>query len=232
MIGTWVILGRRLPSHRLAEVALAGVLASAMAVFSSDGTPARDPVVDPIARAAAFLPESPIHFGSVAAAAVRVHVTVRIPPPPVPTAPPATILIPVLNVHRPVEAVGVDHFGTMIVPRNLWNAGWFKYGPVPGAPGDAVIEGHAGYPDAPLLFGKLGHLRLGDQIVVVLADGSRQLFLVRSVKSWPATAHPTGLFDAGSQPRLTLITCSGTFNDQNKTYSGRLVVEAAYAGLG
>jgi sortase (surface protein transpeptidase) len=77
------------------------------------------------------------------------------------------VLIPSINVHRPVEAVGLDGHGAMKNTVNLWNAGWYKDGPVPRAPGDAVIEGHAGYPDAPLLFSRLGRLHPGDKIVVV-----------------------------------------------------------------
>jgi hypothetical protein len=91
-----------------------------------------------------------------------------------PTAPPVQILIPLLDVHRAVEKVGADRFGVMDLPTNSWNAGWFKWGPVPGAPGDAVIEGHAGYPGHPMLFGRLDTLRPGDRIIVVLADGTRR----------------------------------------------------------
>lgn len=149
----------------------------------------------------------------------------------IPSSPPAQLLIPSLNVHRPVEPVGVDRSGTMAVPVNLWNAGWYKEGPVPGAPGDAVIEGHAGYPAAPLLFGRLRQLRSGDKIVVVLADGTRRLFLVDSVTNWPALSTPTGLFDSVGPPRLSLITCSGLFDDRYKTYADRLIVEASYAGV-
>ena len=32
-------------------------------------------------------------------------------------------------------------------------------------------------------------------------------------------------------PRLTLVTCSGDFDDATKTYSRRQVVELSYAGL-
>lgn len=230
MAGNRMSLGRhlRVPSRQAGEVALACALLGALVFATSDATPNHAPV-DPVIHQARFVAATPVHLGWVGAAiGDRPQLALVLPAKP----PPAMILIPALNVHRPVEAVGVDRYGTMYVPKNLWNAGWYEDGPVPGAPGDAVIEGHAGYPDAPLLFGKLGTLRLGDQIVIVLTDGSRQLFLVRSVRSWPATAHPPGLFDAGSQPRLTLITCSGTFNDKDKTYPNRLVVEAAYAGLG
>ena len=151
--------------------------------------------------------------------------------PYIPTAPPAQLLIPTLDVHRAVEKVGVDQFGTLQLPVNAWNAGWYRWGPVPGAPGDAVIEGHAGYPKQPLMFGKLATLRPGDKIVVVLSDGSRQLFLVASMRTVPAGSAPAGLGSFSGRPRLTLVTCTGHFDKKNYWYSDRLLLEATYAGL-
>src|SRR4029077_2228604 len=102
------------------------------------------------------------------------------------------LLIPALDVHRAVEAVGVNRSGVMNLPVNAWNAGWYQGGPVPGAPGDAVIEGHAGYPGQPMIFGKLMTLRAGDRIIVVLADRTRQLFRVDSMTSLPVGTAPPG----------------------------------------
>jgi LPXTG-site transpeptidase (sortase) family protein len=148
----------------------------------------------------------------------------------IPTAPPVQLLIPSLNVHRPVEPVGVNRSRVMDLPVNAWNAGWFKGGPVPGAPGDAVIEGHAGYPDQPMIFGKLATLRPGDQIIVMLSDGSKRLFLVASMATLPVGSAPPGLASTSGPARLTLITCTGSFNDKTFSYSKRLLVEASYAG--
>jgi hypothetical protein len=150
--------------------------------------------------------------------------------PPAVSAPPIQLFISSLNLHPLVESVSVDRSGAMSAPRNYFDVAWYNLGPVPGDPGDAVIDGHAGYPDQPLVFAKLDQLRAGDRIVVVLADFSRRVFTVRSVKSWPWFAHPTGLFQGDGPARLTLITCSGTFNDQTHSYHDRLVVEATYAG--
>ena len=153
------------------------------------------------------------------------------PQPYIPSAPPVELLIPALNVHRPVEKVGVDEYGTLQLPVNAWDGGWYRWGPVPGAPGDAVIEGHAGYPKQPLMFGKLATLQPGDKIVVVLADGSRQLFLVASMGTVPAGSAPAGLGSFSGRPRLTLVTCTGHFDKKNFWYSDRLLLEATYAGL-
>lgn len=149
----------------------------------------------------------------------------------IPSAPPAQLLIPALYVHRAVEAVGTNRFGVMDLPANAWNAGWYKAGPTPGAPGDAVIEGHAGYPNQPMMFGKLATLRRGDQVVVVLSDGSKRLFLVESMSTVAAGTAPPGLGEPYGPPRLTLITCTGHFDDQNHFYSQRLLVELSYSGV-
>ena len=144
---------------------------------------------------------------------------------------PAQLLIPSLRVHRAVEKVGTNRSRVMDLPVNAWNAGWYKGGPVPGAPGDAVIEGHAGYPDQPMIFGKLATLRPGDQILVVLSDGSRRLFLVASMMTVPGGTSPPGMAEPYGAPRLTLITCTGHFDDQNHFYSQRLAVELSYSGI-
>jgi LPXTG-site transpeptidase (sortase) family protein len=194
----------------------------------SDGPPAKDPI-----DMAMAVPALTAFNSRVVGYADPVHnrAPVQPPEPAIPTAAPAMILIPSLDVHRPVEPVGLDRSGTMEVTQNLWNAGWYKGGPIPGAPGDAVIEGHAGYPDAPLLFGKLHQLHAGDKIVVVLADGSKRLFVVDSMAIWRAGTGPPGMGEPYGVPRLTLITCTGPFDDHYKTYADRLAVEASYAGL-
>ena len=230
MVRTWPSPGRlaRVRSRAVSEAALvAAVVGITLAFTSTDGTP-NPGVVDPVPPSARFVSSPLMDFGWMGAAVgAHVNVTYHVP---IPTSPPATILISSINVHRPVEAVGVDRWGAMSIPKNLWNAGWYKFGPVPGAPGDAVIEGHTGWPNAPLIFARIGQLRRGDQIVIVLADGTHQTFLVQSHTVWRAGTSPPGMGQPYGPPRLTLITCSGAFDDQQKTYADRLVVEATYAG--
>ncbi|MGA7911903.1 MAG: class F sortase [Candidatus Dormiibacterota bacterium] len=228
---TWPLLGRRIsvPAHVAREAALlAGVIGITLAFCWSDGSP-NPGVVDPVAPVARFVPAPSVHFGLIGAALGKPVDITYVPPFVVPTSPPATILISSINVHRPVEPVGVDRKGQMDLPVNPWNGGWYKGGPVPGAPGDAVIEGHSGYPGKPLIFGRLNQLRSGDQIVVVLADGTHQTFVVQSLKVWRAGTAPPGMGEPYGPPRLTLITCTGPFDAQYETSADRLVVEATYA---
>jgi LPXTG-site transpeptidase (sortase) family protein len=238
MVKAWSSLVHVRPSaHVLGEVALAVLLLATLGLTSHDAVSASpDSLLGPNVRFHALLAEQPSFglalpgmtnlSGSAAASGVEISSHALIP-----TAPPAQLLIPSLNVHRPVEGVGTNRFGVMNLPVNGWDAGWYKYGPIPGAPGDAVIEGHAGFPDQPMIFGKLSTLKAGDQVVVVLADKTQRLFVVVSKATFPVGSAPAGMGEPYGVPRLTLITCTGSFDANTFSYSRRLVVELNYAGL-
>jgi len=160
--------------------------------------------------------------------------TLRAAPTPTPTpvvvAAPVRLLIPAANVNAQVEALGVDRTGAMDTPHNIWNVGWYRAGPSPGSPGDAVIDGHVGLPGSPLVFSGLGRLTVGADVITVLADGTRNRFTVTSLRSWPADAHPAGLFSTDGEARLSLITCTGSYDRSSQTYADRLIVEARFVG--
>ena len=222
-----------LPTSLLGEIVLVALLALTVASSWRDGLPT-DQLPDLVPPVAADAPQVTGNYLSGKPDWWGPKPVVHPAPaaqPYVPSAPPVQLLIPLLDVHRAVEMVGVDEFGTLQLPVNAWNAGWYRWGPVPGAPGDAVIEGHAGYPKHPMIFGKLAALQPGARIVVVLADGTQQLFIVASMTSVPAGTTPPGLGSFSGRPRLTLVTCTGHFDKKNYWYSDRLLLEATYAGL-
>jgi Sortase domain len=213
--------------HIASELALVAVLALTLGASWRDGFVSRDDGLA-IGPAPAQVAEPASQSGGNSMVAGS---DLAPPEPPVPTARPLELLIPALDVHRAVEPVGTNHSGVMNLPSNAWNAGWYKGGPVPGAPGDAVIEGHAGYPGQPMIFGRLVALKPGDRIIVVLADKTKQLFLVDSMSSLAVGTAPPGMAEPYGPPRLTLITCTGHFDKNSYSYSQRLVLEAHYAGL-
>jgi sortase (surface protein transpeptidase) len=238
MIKTWSSLVHVRPSaHVLGEVGLAVLLLATLGFTPHDAVSASpDSLLGPNVHFHASLGEQPSFglalpglsslAGVAAASGIAVSSKALIP-----TSRPAQILIPSLDVHRAVEEVGVNRFGVMNLPVNGWNAGWFKGGPIPGAPGDAVIEGHAGFPNQPMIFGKLSTLHTGDQVVIVLGDGSKRLFAVVSKATFPVGSAPAGMGEPYGPPRLTLITCTGSFDANTFSYSRRLVVELSYSGL-
>jgi LPXTG-site transpeptidase (sortase) family protein len=213
--------------HIASQLALVVMLALALGASWRDGIPTADDGLAASNAAPDFIsgrdlaPSGPVMVAGSALAP---------PGPVVPTARPVQLLIPVLDVHRAVEAVGVGRSGVLNLPQNSWNAGWYNGSPIPGAPGDSVIEGHAGYPGQPMIFGRLVALKRGDKIIVVLADKTRQVFVVDSMMSIAIGTAPSGMAEPYGLPRLTLITCTGHFDKTSYSYSQRLVLEAHYAG--
>jgi len=136
------------------------------------------------------------------------------------------LVIPRIGLEAPIERVGLDERGAMASPGNLDSVGWFKQGPSPGQPGDAVIAGHLGVPRQPGVFKDLRLLRPGDAIIVIWPDGRRVEFQVAASESLPLDAHPPGVFAETGPPRLSLITCAGAWDRRQATYSERLIVTA------
>lgn len=152
------------------------------------------------------------------------------PPPGVTTSPyqgryAYRLRIPALGIDAGVEAVGTDGHGHVGVPSNIWDAAWYRLGPAPGEPGDAVIDGHLDWYTGPALFQNLSRLRPGDIVEVV--DGAANLtFRVSTVRSFAYTSPPPGFLASAGPPRLSLVTCGGEWNGSAATYSRRLVVDA------
>jgi sortase (surface protein transpeptidase) len=135
------------------------------------------------------------------------------------------LVIPRIGVDAQIQPVGRDSTGAMASPSSLESVGWFNSGPSPGQPGDAVIDGHYGV-SQPAVFRRLHLLRPGDQLDVIWPDGRTVTFEVASSESVPASAHPPDVFSRTGPPRLSLITCSGTWDGSKATYSDRLIVTA------
>lgn len=139
------------------------------------------------------------------------------------------LVIPQIGVDAAIEGVGLDPSGAMAAPADLDSVGWFKPGPFPGQPGDAVIAGHFGLPRVPAVFRDLQLLRSGDVFHLIAPDGRSTDFRVVESDTVPLDAHPPGIFARTGPARLSLITCAGTWIQSQRTYSERLIVTAVPA---
>jgi sortase family protein len=136
------------------------------------------------------------------------------------------LVIPRIGVDAIIQPVGRDAGGAMAAPPSLSNVGWFNRGPLPGQPGDAVIDGHFGLPPQPAVFRKLQLLRPGDEVEVIWANGRSLDFKVSGLQIVNADSHPAGVFARTGPPRLSLVTCAGAWVQSKGTYSDRLIVTA------
>jgi hypothetical protein len=66
----------------------------------------------------------------------------------------------------PLGQLGLQDDGTVEVPADADDAGWFRLGPPPGAPGSAVVLGHVDSRRGPGVFFRLRELQPGDVVEV------------------------------------------------------------------
>jgi hypothetical protein len=79
---------------------------------------------------------------------------------------PARIDIPAVRIASDLVPLGFNADGSMQVPKQFAQAGWFTHGPNPGETGPAVIAGHVDNTHGPAVFYRLTDLKAGDDIVV------------------------------------------------------------------
>jgi LPXTG-site transpeptidase (sortase) family protein len=123
--------------------------------------------------------------------------------------------------------VGVDKSGAMAVTNESYDVGWYKLGPAPGDPGDAVIDGHLDWYDTSrAVFFNLKNMRVGDDIEVQRVDGVSHHFKVTNVQSVAYNATVAGLFTPTGPARLSLITCGGQWDFKKGEYLQRVIVDS------
>jgi len=139
---------------------------------------------------------------------------------------PRLISIPKINITADVESVGEDEKGRMAVPGEVMNVGWYKLGYKPGEKGSAVFAGHLDkVTGEPAVFYDISKLSAGDEIIVTDKNGKKLTFEVIKSQVYPFDEVPLKeVFLSTDKIRLNLITCTGSWNKDDKNYSNRLVV--------
>jgi LPXTG-site transpeptidase (sortase) family protein len=144
---------------------------------------------------------------------------------------PVEIDIPSIQAQIPIIGVGVTATDNLDVPHNFVQAGWYKSGPVPGATGTAVIDGHVDNggkkPTVAGVFKNLNKVTKGSVINVQQSDGQVAHFKVTGTAVYSYAKFPsTKVFAQTDKSLLNIITCDGTWLPSANTYSQRLVVTA------
>jgi sortase (surface protein transpeptidase) len=145
---------------------------------------------------------------------------------------PVRLTIPSLHIDAPIVAVGVDNSGQMQIPRLISQIGWYKYGPAPGArSGSIVLAGHVDSAAQGLgAFSPLRDIPQHAEVAITVRDGTRLSYTVIAREAYPKSTIPLRtLFARTGRPRLTLITCRGTFSRSTHSYDDNIVVTALLA---
>ncbi len=157
-------------------------------------------------------------------------------PPTVTATSPADVPVAVTvggtAISAPVTAVGVDRTGDVEIPEQVTTVGWYRFSARPGAPaGSTVLVGHVDSAEqGEGAFFRLHTAAAGATVTVRTASGATATYRVVSVQAYPKTAVPlSALFSLDGSPRLTLVTCGGSFDAASRSYRDNVVVTAVPA---
>ena len=138
---------------------------------------------------------------------------------------PVSLRIPAIGLAVAVSQLGLNQDGTVQVPTDFQEPGWFRLGPTPGQIGSAVILGHVDSYQGPAVFFQLKSLKAGDPVEVTLADGVSVNFVVSSIATYLKSQFPDQqVYGPHGYGALQLVTCGGAFDTTTKGYLSNVVV--------
>jgi len=145
---------------------------------------------------------------------------------------PVELRIPAIALTVTLSMLGLNPDGTVEVPTDVQQPGWYKFGPSPGQEGSAVILGHVDSNKGPTVFFHLRSLVAGDAVDVTLADGVTARFKVTSVAMYLKTAFPDhAVYASHGFSALQLVTCGGVFDSHTGHYLSNVVVYTSLVAL-
>lgn len=142
---------------------------------------------------------------------------------------PVEIEVPAAHIDASVVPVGTDPDGGVTIPADVGTVGWYRFSPPPGsAEGSTVLVGHVDSArQGAGAFFPLSTLTTGDEVTLGLPSGQRRSYRVVSREQFAKGDVPLpALFATSGAPRLTLITCGGSFDEARRSYRDNLVVTA------
>ncbi len=139
---------------------------------------------------------------------------------------PHTIIIDKIGLNAPIDAVNVDEEGAMEIPSDPLHTGWYSLGYRPGEYGRAAIDGHLDQHDgSPAIFWNLWQLEVGDLIKIVDDRNKEMTFEVTKKEGYEFNNFPIDqLVGKSNEKILTLVTCTGQWNQDLQTYSHRMLI--------
>jgi LPXTG-site transpeptidase (sortase) family protein len=144
---------------------------------------------------------------------------------------PVSLGIPAIDVTVSLSELGLNPDGTVQVPTDFAQPGWYRYGPTPGQYGSAVILGHVDSYRGPAVFFNLRSLHLGDRVNVRLSDGVLAEFAVSGVVMYSKDDFPSEkVYGSEGDSALQLVTCGGVFDSATGHYLSNIVVYTSLVG--
>ena len=140
---------------------------------------------------------------------------------------PRVLTIDKIGVEARVLPMSVNSDGSVQAPVNIFDSGWYGASAKPGQAGAGFIDAHASGATRQGLFAYLDTLVVGDTVSVERGDG--QLFNYRVAHVETVNLDKVDMKKAlrthgGATEGLNLMTCTGEWLPEEKTYDQRAIV--------
>lgn len=143
------------------------------------------------------------------------------------------LLLPTARIRADIVSLGRTPSGALGAPDNPFVVGWFHLSANPGEAGNTILAGHRDYEDIDGNIGvgvcwELDRVQVGDQMVIHDAEQSIAWVYEVTESTVVDPSDPASLryLTHSTEPIITLITCTGSFDSKTHNYSHRLVVVA------
>lgn len=141
---------------------------------------------------------------------------------------PTSLTVAGTSINMTVVPVGVSPDNAMEIPDEFDQAGWYRFGPAPGAAaGTAVIAGHIDTTSDQAPFSQLKTLAAGTVIQVGRQGAPALDYRVVSVDLMAKDSFDgDSLFRRSGPHELKVVTCGGRWLDERMDYSDNVIVTA------
>lgn len=141
---------------------------------------------------------------------------------------PTEVRVPEIGVSSELLHLGVEADGSATVPEDFDSVSWYDRSGRPDETRPTVMLGHVDSAEGPAVFHRLEELDPGDTVEVDTASGSTAEYTVTEARTFPKDSFPTfEVFGATGEDVLRLVTCTGDFDPNERSYTDNLVVFAA-----
>jgi len=141
---------------------------------------------------------------------------------------PKKIYVEGVGIDAFVQKVGVDQDNLIAVPNNVHIAGWFIDSAKPGDKGLSIINGHIDGMTTSGVFKGLEKITKGTKIKIQKGDDSIIEYETIGVVTVSKDEAASIIYsqDPNVASQLNLVTCTGAYIQEEKTYDKRIIVQA------
>ncbi len=142
---------------------------------------------------------------------------------------PVSLTIEGTAINVGVIEVGIEDGNKMEIPESFYEAGWYRFGPAPGASeGNAVLAAHIDIGTEQMPFAQLKNVPLGTVITVGRENAEPVRYRVTSVENQPkAGLNTEEIFRRDGAHQLVVVTCGGKWLADKGDYEDNVVLTAS-----